>query len=68
NDQIPDQVINISLQLEETALSEINQLIRSLDKPTNNLISTLKEELDEQNSFAKIKKDLIQTLEPQKTS
>ncbi|CAG8747402.1 23148_t:CDS:1, partial [Cetraspora pellucida] len=54
--------------LEEIALNEIDQLIGSLDKPINNSIPILKEELDEQNPLTKIKEDLIQTLEPQKAS
>ncbi|CAG8831383.1 412_t:CDS:1, partial [Cetraspora pellucida] len=54
--------------LEETALNEIDQLIGSLDELINNLISILKEELNEQNLLVKIKEDLIQTFEPQKAS
>ncbi|CAG8821842.1 7940_t:CDS:1, partial [Cetraspora pellucida] len=68
NDQVPDQVINISSQLEETALSKIDQLIESLNEPINNSISILEEELDEQNPLTKIKEDLMQTLESQKAS
>ncbi|CAG8832104.1 24443_t:CDS:1, partial [Cetraspora pellucida] len=44
--------------LEETALSEIDQLIGSLDKPINNSIPILEEELNEQNPLVKIKEDL----------
>ncbi|CAG8833839.1 6714_t:CDS:2, partial [Cetraspora pellucida] len=40
--------------LEETALNEINQLIGSLDKSINDLISILEEELNEQNLFEKL--------------
>ncbi|CAG8817310.1 8198_t:CDS:1, partial [Cetraspora pellucida] len=67
DDQISDQVIDILSQL-ETALSEINQLIESLNKPINNSIPIIEEELGEQNPLTKIKKDLMQTLEPQKAS
>ncbi|CAG8836680.1 22568_t:CDS:1, partial [Cetraspora pellucida] len=64
----PDQVIDISPQLEETALNEIDQLIGSLDEPINNSIPILEEELNEQNLLVKIKEDLMQPLEPQKAS
>ncbi|CAG8774534.1 12971_t:CDS:2, partial [Cetraspora pellucida] len=47
--------------LEETALSEINQLIRSLDKPINNSIPIIEKELDEQNSLKKLN-DILEKL------
>ncbi|CAG8837521.1 10797_t:CDS:2, partial [Cetraspora pellucida] len=50
----PDQVIDILPQLEETALNEIDQLIRSLDKPINNSIPILEEELNEQNPLEQL--------------
>ncbi|CAG8834717.1 20631_t:CDS:2, partial [Cetraspora pellucida] len=54
DNQILDQVIDISSQLEETALSEIDQLIGSLDELINNSISILEEELNEQNPLEKL--------------
>ncbi|CAG8797445.1 8790_t:CDS:1, partial [Cetraspora pellucida] len=54
--------------LEETALNEIDQLIRSLNEPINNSIPILEEELNEPNPLVKIKEDLMQPLEPQKAS
>ncbi|CAG8805013.1 23063_t:CDS:1, partial [Cetraspora pellucida] len=54
--------------LEKTALNKIDQLIRSLDEPINNLIPILEEELNNQNLLVKIKKDFMQPLEPQKAS
>ena len=68
NEQTPDQVINITLQLEETALNKIDQLIGNLDEPVNNVIPIPEKELDEPDPLAKIKEDLMQSLEPQEVS
>ncbi|CAG8532983.1 16939_t:CDS:2, partial [Cetraspora pellucida] len=47
--------------LEETALNEIDQLIRSLDEPINNSIFILEKELDKQNSLEKLN-DILEKL------
>ncbi|CAG8833033.1 20529_t:CDS:2, partial [Cetraspora pellucida] len=47
--------------LEETALNEIDQLIRSLDEPINNSIPILEEELNEQNPLEKLN-DILEKL------